>query len=173
MYHWAKFHDSAINFYVRIFHLKFDKLIKETIEKQSLESQPTLHAPWERSCGLSPKETNQTRSPGVNQKLARKWQWILFQVQSIHCRGPKPEVLVTSRHIAMGKTKTVRTRTRSNNKKTSKKSNTTDQVAPEAAKETMLTEMREAGYVINISYIIDVVSFAFFITANVFQKPFA
>ena len=68
----------------------------------------------------------------------------------------------------MGKTKTVRTRTRSNNKKTSKKSNTTDQVTPEAAKETMLTETREAGYVIKISYIIDVVSFAFFITANEF-----
>ena len=102
--HRVKFHDSAINFYVRIFHLKNARSIKKRFHKYSLERLANTTHPWELSCGLSPKETNLIQSPGVNQKLAWKWLWRLFQGQSIYCCQSQKFQLHAS-HIAMGNLK--------------------------------------------------------------------
>ena len=94
-------------------------------------------------------------------KLAGKWWWILFQDQGF-LRGQfkrghacKAYFLVFSLFHAMGKTKTGRANTnkRSKNKRSTKASNQTQssEQAPSNPKDSKLAEMREAGYVIQIS----------------------
>ena len=61
---------------------------------------------------------------------------------SIHCYTPKPEI-----YIAVSKNKTAGTSARSNNNnKKSRKKGKHFMYAPETAKGTLLTQMREAGY---------------------------
>ena len=58
MYHWAKFHDSAINFYVRTFRLKFAQLTKKTFEKYGLERLVNMTPPLGVALRIVTKETN-------------------------------------------------------------------------------------------------------------------
>ena len=176
MHRWAKFHDSTINICMRSIRSKMansKKKISREIRRRRFSQHNTPPGSGFPDCHLhTPIRSHllvcaETRGKMVVDIISRS----RFPSRTIQTQTRKPYFLVFSLFHAMGKTKTGRANAnkRSKNKRSTKASNQTQssEQAPSNPKDSMLAEMREAGYVIQISlFFFAVIAFSSFTAIN-------